>query len=50
MCTKDIYTNACDELPHNMPEGWGEEVDITIFVDETEIIIYVNMTPIIWYS
>ena len=59
---KDIYTDACDELPHNMPEARGKEVDITVFVDadhagnrvtrrsHTGIIIYVNMAPIIWYS
>ena len=56
---KDIYTDACDELPHNMPEERGKEVDITVFVDadhagnrvtrrsHTGIIIYVNMAPII---
>ena len=59
---KDIYTDARDELPHNIPEARGEEVDITVFVDAghagnkitrrsyTGIIIYVNMTPIIWFS
>ena len=30
---KEIYTDAHDELPHNIPEARGEEVDITVFVD-----------------
>ena len=59
---KDMYTDARDELPHNIPEARREEVDITIFVDadhpgnkitrrsHTGIIIYVNMAPIIWFS
>ena len=59
---RDIYTDAEDECPHNMPEARGEAVDITCFVDadhagnkvtrrsHTGILIFVNMAPIIWYS
>ena len=59
---KDIYTDAQESLPHNMPEPRGKEVDITVFVDadhagnrvtrrsHTGVIIFVNMAPVIWYS
>jgi hypothetical protein len=59
---KEIYTDACDTLPHNMPEPRGNAVDITAFVDadhagnrvtcqsHTGIIIFVNMAPIILFS
>ena len=59
---KDIYVDACDELPHNMPEARGNPVDISVFVDadhtgnkvtrrsHTGIIIYCNLAPILWYS
>ena len=54
--------DAIDELPHNVPEARGEEVDITAFVDadhagnlvtrrsHTGILIFVNMAPVYWYS
>jgi hypothetical protein len=59
---KDVYVDACDELPHNMPEARGNPVDINVFVDadhagnkvtrrsHTGIIIYYNLAPILWYS
>ena len=59
---KEIYPDAQDTLPHNMPEPRGKGVDITTFVDadhagnkvtrrsHTGVIIFVNMAPIIWYS
>ena len=59
---REIYANAKDELPHNMPEPLGEPVDINIFVDadhagnkvtrtsHTGILIYCNMAPIVWFS
>ena len=58
----EIYPDATDPKPHNMPEPLGEKVDVNIFVDadhagnrvtrrsHTGIIIYCNMAPIIWYS
>ena len=30
---REIYSDAKDELPHNMPESLGESVDINTFVD-----------------
>ena len=59
---KDIYTDATDELPHNMPEPRGNGVDLNVFVDadharnkvtrrsHTGIIIFCNLSPILWYS
>lgn len=59
---KDLYPDAIEHLPHNMPEPRGKEVDINVFVDadhagnqvtrrsHTGIIIMINMAPIIWYS
>ncbi len=59
---KEIYPDAVDVLPHNMPPPRGESVNISVFVDadhagnqvtrrsHTGIIIMVNMAPIIWYS
>ena len=59
---KDQYPDAEELLPHNAPESLGEEVDINVFVDtdhagnkvtrrsHTGIIIYCNLSPIIWFS
>ena len=59
---KEIYPDAEDVYPHNMPEPRGNPVDITCFVDadhagnrvtrrsHTGIIIFINMAPIVWYS
>jgi len=58
----DFYPGAYDELPPHMPEPQGLHVDITCFVDtdhagnlhthclQTEILIFINKAPIIWYS
>ena len=59
---REIYTDAEDVLPHNMPEPLGQPVDISIFVDadhagnkvtrrlQTGIVVYCNMSPILWHS
>jgi hypothetical protein len=59
---KDIYTDAQESLPHNMPEPRGKEVDTMVFVDadhagnrvtlqsHTGVIIFVSMAAVIWYS
>ena len=59
---REIYSDAKDELPHNMPEPLGESVDINTFVDadhagnkvtrrsHTGILIYCNMAPVVWFS
>mmetsp|Transcript_22865 Transcript_22865/g.32238 ORF Transcript_22865/g.32238 Transcript_22865/m.32238 type:complete len:180 (-) Transcript_22865:228-767(-) len=62
MALTEIYPDAIDIKPHNMPQPLGESVDVNVFVDadhagnrvtrrsHTGIIIYCNMAPIIWYS
>ena len=59
---KDLYPDATQLLPHNIPEPRGEEVDVNLFVDadhagnrvtrrsHTGIIIMLNMAPVMWYS
>jgi hypothetical protein len=59
---KELYTDASELIPHNIPESRGKEVDINVFVDadhagnkitrrsHTGVIITVNMAPVIWYS
>ena len=59
---KEIYTEAEDVLPHNIPRPRGEPVTINVFVDadhagnkitrrsHTGILIYCNMAPIVWFS
>ena len=59
---KEIYVDAEDVLPHNIPVPLGKAIDINVFVDadhadnrvtrrsHTGIIIYCNMAPILWYS
>ena len=59
---KDIYPDAQDSLPHNMPRPRGRAIDISVFVDSdhagnkvtrrshTGILIYCNLAPIIWFS
>ena len=59
---KDIYPDAQDSLPHNMPKPRGKAIDISVFVDSdhagnkvtrrshTGILIYCNLAPIIWFS
>ena len=62
LAKKDLYPDATELLPHNIPEPRGEEVDINIFVDadhagnrdtrrsHTRIILMINMAPVMWYS
>ena len=59
---KDIYTEAEDVIPHDMPRPRGEPVSISVFVDadhagnqvtrrsHTGILIYCNLAPIMWFS
>ena len=59
---KEIYPDAIEELPHDMPEPLGESVQINTFVDadhagdkltrrsQTGILIFCNMTLINWSS
>lgn len=59
---KELYPDAIDNHPHDMPEALGEPVNISCFVDadhagnkitrrsHTGIIIFLNSAPIIWYS
>ena len=59
---KDLYPDAEDPLPNNMPEPRGKHVNINVFVDSdhagnvvtrrshTGIMIFLNMAPIQWYS
>ena len=59
---KEIYADAIDELPHNMPEPLGMPIDINAFGDadhagnkvtrrsHTGVLIYCNMAPILWFS
>ena len=59
---KDFYGDVEEELPTKMPEPLGKSVKISCFVDadhagnvvtrrsRTGIIIFVQNTPIIWYS
>ena len=58
----DIFSDAAEVLPLNMPEPAGRGVRITAFYDAnhagnkvnrrslTGFIIFVNIAPIIWYS
>ena len=59
---RDIYYDAEDILPHNMPQPLGNSVNINVFLDadhagnkvtrrsHTGIILYLNMAPITWLS
>ena len=59
---KDLYPNAQEIMPSNMPEALGKYVVIKYYVDANHagnmvnrrshygIIRYVNNAPIIWYS
>ena len=58
----ELYPDATDVLPADMPPPLGKPVNISVFVDadhagnrvtrrsHTGIIIYCNLAPIIWYS
>ena len=59
---KQLYPDALEDIPPNMPEPLGKEVQINAFFDadhagdrvtrrsQTGIIIFLGMAPIIWYS
>jgi hypothetical protein len=59
---KDFYPDAEEQLPPNMPEPRGKYIQCGCYVDadhagnlmtrrsHTGIIIYLNNTPVIWYS
>jgi hypothetical protein len=59
---EDFYRGAKEAIPPNMPEPRGRKVEIHVFVDaddagdrvtrrsHTGIFIFLNRTPIIWYS
>ena len=59
---KEYYRDAKEELPHNMPKPRGRSVTTTAYVDashaankktrrsHTGYIIFVNRSPILWYS
>ena len=58
----DFYPDVIDEVPPNAPEPQGRPVQINAFVNasharnklvhrsQTGILIYLNKSPIIWYS
>jgi hypothetical protein len=57
-----FYPEAKEDIPSTMPEARGHEVQIIVFVDadhagdsvtrrsRTGILLYLNRSPIIWYS
>jgi hypothetical protein len=59
---QDFYQDAEEQLPPNMPEPRGKDVTVGCYVDadhagnlatrrsHTGIILYVNNTPVIWFS
>ena len=59
---RDFYLEAIDLVTHGMPEALGKSVHIIFYVDVNRagnllnrrsnlgIFIYVNNTPVIWYS
>ena len=58
----ELYPDASQNLPHDMPEPLGSPDNITCFVDadhagnkvirrsHTGILIYINSAPLIWHS
>ena len=62
MQMKEIYVDTEESIPPNAPEARGNAMDINVFVDadhagnrvtrrsHTGIIIYGNMSPIMWFS
>ena len=58
----DFYKDIKEQMPHDMPEALGKEVEITCFVDSdhagdivtrrsrTGVLIYLNKSPIMWLS
>ena len=59
---REFYPDAEETIPSNAPEPRGKAVQINCFVDvdyagnvitrryQTEILIYLNMSPIFWFS
>jgi hypothetical protein len=59
---KEFYPDATEQLPDNMPVPFGKKARITAYVDAdhahdtvtrrsvTAILIFVNNTPVRWYS
>jgi hypothetical protein len=59
---KDFYQDAEEAIPSNMPEPRGQKVYLACYVDadhagnlmtrrsHTGVLLYVNNTPVIWYS
>ena len=59
---KEFYPDAMEQLPNNMPTSFGMKAQITAYVDAdhahdtitcrsvTTILIFVNNTPMRWYS
>ena len=59
---KELYLDAVEYLPPNAPNPRGRAVQISCFVDAdhggyqitqrsiTEILIFLNKYPIVWYS
>ena len=59
---KELYPDARDNMPHDMPKPLGNSVNISCFVDadhagnkltrrsHTGVIIFLNSAPILWYS
>jgi hypothetical protein len=58
----DFYVNAKEERPGNAPVPRGLPVQLNVFIDtnhagnklnrrsHTRILIYLNQSPIVWYS
>ena len=59
---KELYPDAIDYVPHDIPKPLGMSVNISCFVDvdhagnkitrrsHTGVIIFLNSAPILWYS
>jgi hypothetical protein len=59
---KEFYPDAKEDIPTNVPEARGREVQMIVFVDadhagdkmtrrsRTGVLLYLNRSPIQWYS
>ena len=59
---KELYPDACEDLPPNAPKPRGRPVQMSVFVDadhagdkitrrsRTGVLMYLNSAPILWYS
>lgn len=59
---KELYPDATEDLPGNAPKPLGKPMQISVFVDadhagdkitrrsRTGILLYLNKTPVLWYS